>query len=114
KLFCNGAVLYGEGTWASGWTGMSGHADRGIQLWGCTNCEVHDPLIRNMANAGIAILGGTGIRIFRPRIEGTHAYSTELTAGDNFQVGIYLNHDVTYGNFDDVMIVDPDISGTTQ
>jgi len=113
-VVCDGAVLVGEGTWSSGWTGFSGHEDRAIQFINCTNSGIVRPRIKDCGSAGIAIVGGTGIRVINPRIEGTHAYSTPLASNDNFQAGIYILHGSTYGAADDIQCLDVDISGVAQ
>jgi hypothetical protein len=113
-IFCEGGVLYGEGTWSDAWTGNTTHWDHGICFLGCTRSGIVDPVIKNMAHAGICIKGGNTIKIINPIIEGTHAYSTVLSSGDNFQNGIYITDDVIYGIGDDILILDPDISGVTQ
>lgn len=111
---CSGGVLYGEGSWSGGWTGNQGHEDRAIQLIGCTRSGVVAPIIKNCANAGIAIIGGRGIKLITPHIEGTHLYSSALPGQANFQNGIYITDDITYGKADEVVIVSPDISGVAQ
>ena len=113
-IHCNGAVLYGEGTWSAAWTGNSGHEDRGIQLINCTRSGITYPTMKNFSSAGIAVISGSRIRIVVPSIEGTNEYSTVVTAGGNFQNGIYLSDSVAYGALDDVVIVTPDVSGTAQ
>lgn len=110
----NGALLYGEGSWSSGWTGFSGHEDVGILLLGCTRTSVSDLRAKNFASAGVAVRGGNRIKIINPIIEGTHAYSTALSSGDNFQAGIYANHDQTYGTLTNFVATGIDISGTAQ
>lgn len=113
-IHCNGGVLYGEGTWSNAWTGQGGHEDRGIQFIGCTRSGAVRPTIKNCGHSGIAIIGGSGIKLICPTIEGTHAYSTVLPSGANYQNGIYITDHVTYGRADDVVIVTPDISGVAQ
>lgn len=113
-LDCNGAVLYGEGTYSNSWTGMSGHEGRVIQFLGCTRFHISRPHIKNADNAGIAIIGCSRGSIEFPVIEGTHEYSTALTTNDNFQVGIFLQENATYGTVDDLKITSPDISNTAQ
>lgn len=113
-LACNGAILIGEGTWSAGWTGNSNHFDHGIELLGCTKVRVFDPHCRNNGHAGIVIGGGADIRIVRPTIEGTHAYSTPLPSGANFQNGVWIYDHATYGKAEDIFIEAPDISGCAQ
>lgn len=110
-LHCNGAVLYGEGTWSNSWTGNGGHEDRGIQFIGCTRSGVSHPVIKNCGSAGIAIIGGRGITVAFAVIEGTHLYSTPLPSTANFQNAIYIADNATYGTADEIKIIAPDISG---
>lgn len=110
----NGAVLYGEGTWSAGWTGNSGHADRGIELINCTRSGIIKPNVKNMASGGISIIGGDRLFIDSPLIEGTHTYSTVLPASSNFQNGLYLKHDSIEGNITNLSIASPMISGVAQ
>jgi len=113
-IHANGAILYGEGTWSSGWTDVYGHEDRAIQFLGCTNSGVIMPHIKNCGAAGIAIMGGSGIRVIAPIIEGTNLYSTVIPYTGNHQHGIMLSNHTTYGDGDDIIIIAPDISGTCQ
>ncbi|KEX95172.1 hypothetical protein HA62_29830 [Pseudomonas putida] len=113
-LHCNGAMILGEGSWSNAWTGMGGHEDRAIQLWGCTNSGVTLARIRNCASAGIAIFGGSNILLMQPKIEGTHLYGHPIPALGNFQVGIYIRDETTYGVCDNLIILAPDISGVAQ
>lgn len=110
----NGAIIIGKGTWSAAWTGNSNHFDHGIELLGCTKVRILDPHCRNNGHAGIVIGGGADIRIVRPTIEGTHAYSTPLPSGANFQNGIWIYDHATYGKGEDVFIEAPDISGCAQ
>ena len=111
---CNGAVLYGEGTWNNVWTDVSGHEDRAIQFINCTRSGIAYPTIKNCSAAGIAIISGSRIRIIVPTIEGTNEYSTVIPYAGNHQFGIFLSDSVAYGALDDVVIVAPDVSGTAQ
>lgn len=114
-IHCNGATLYGEGSWSSGWSSISGHEDRGIQFRGCTNSGVTYPRLRNHALASICILGGTNILVDTPIIEGTHALGHPLTAGvSNYQFGVLVIHDATYGAFQGVHIKSPTIFNVAQ
>lgn len=113
-IAANGAVLYGEGTWSAGWTGNSGHADRGIELINCTRSGIIKPNVKNMASGGISIIGGDRLFIDSPLIEGTHTYSTVLPASSNFQNGLYLKHDSIEGNITNLSIASPTISGVAQ
>lgn len=109
-ILCNGATLYGEGSWSAAWSDFSSHQDRGVQFLGCTNCSLVKPVIRNMAMCGIAILGGTNIVIDSPIIEGTHALGHPLTLGVSiYQFGMVIMHDVTYGAFEAVHVESPTI-----
>lgn len=113
-IHCNGAMILGEGSWSNAWSGMGGHNDRAIQLWGCTNSGVTMARVRNCASAGIAIFGGNNILLMQPKIEGTHLYGHPIPALGNFQVGIYIRDETTYGICDNLIIVAPDISGVAQ
>lgn len=107
---CNGAIFYGEGSWSAAWSDFASHNDRGIGLYGCTNCEVIKPRIRNMAMCGLAILGGNNVYVDRPVIEGTHALGHALTAGVSlYQFGTIIMHDPTYGSFQNIHIQSPEI-----
>lgn len=113
-IHCNRALFESEGTWSNLWTGMGGHDDRMIQLWGCTNSGVTLPRIRNCASAGITIMGGQNVLIHLPVVEGTNLYSTPIPYLGNFQVGIYIRDEATYGVCDNLMITNPNISGVAQ
>jgi len=113
-LHCNRALFESEGTWSNTWTGMGGHDDRMIQLWGCTNSGIMLPHVRNCGSAGIAIFGGQNILIHMPVVEGTHLYSTPIPYLGNFQVGIYIRDEATYGIMDNLIITCPNISGVAQ
>jgi hypothetical protein len=110
----NGAELWGEGSWSPEWQGNSGHYDRGIHLLGCQQVLIDGIAVRNCAHAGIAIIGGSDVRIVRPQIEGTHNHGRPLSHEANFQMGIYLRHDPLYGAADAIAIEHADISGTAQ
>lgn len=110
----NGAVLYGEGTWSALWTGNSGHDDIGVNLIGCTRSGIAGIAFKNFAASAIKLWGGTRLRVVNFSIEGTNTYSTPLPAGSNFQNGIYMRDDATYGACDKIVITDGDISGTAQ
>lgn len=110
----NGAVLYGEGSWSASWTGVQGHEDRGIQFLGCTRSGVSNITVKNCAACGIAIIGGSDIRLIAPHVEGTNSYSTTLSSGNNHQHGIYISNHATYGAADRITIVSPNVSGTAQ
>jgi len=113
-VHCGGAVLYGEGSWSAAWTGNSGHTDRAIGFIGCTNSGATFPHTKNCASAGVEIVGGSSIKIAYPIIEGTNLYSAPIPANGNFQNGVYISNDSTYGAADDVQIICPDISGVAQ
>jgi len=114
RIWISNVRLYGEGSWSAAWTGMEGHDDRGIQFLACARSGCTKVLIQNMANAGIAVLGGSRITIAHPVIEGTHEHSTPLPSQANFQAGIFVLHDSNFGSYEDVTIIAPDISGTAQ
>lgn len=113
-IFANGAVLYGKGTWSSAWTGNDGHEDKAVNFVGCDNCGIVKPVIKNCGAAGIAIIGGYGILVDTPYIEGTNLLGTPLASEDNFQNGIYLTNDATYGPADMIRILNPEITQTAQ
>lgn len=109
-----GATLYGEGAWSAGWTGNGGHNDIGVKLLGCTRSGVHGVNFKNFAASAILLQGGQRLRVTNFGIEGTNEYSTPLPFGSNFQNGIYLRDDPTYGPCDDLVVTGGDISGTAQ
>lgn len=113
-VHCNGALILGEGAWSNSWTGMGGHDDRAFQLWGCTNSGIVLPRIRNCASAGIAIFGGSNILIDSPTIEGTHLFGSPIPLLGNFQAGVYIRDEATYGICDNLRIPNADISGVAQ
>lgn len=113
-IHCNMGELYGEGTWSAAWSGAGGHEDRAIQLLGCTNTGVTYPRVRNCGYSGIVVFGGTHITIHHPTVEGTHALSTVLHQGDNYQLGIWVACDATYGAYEDVKINMPTIYNVNQ
>lgn len=110
----NGGMIRGEGSWSNSWTGMGGHNDRAIQLWGCTNSGVTTARIQNCASAGIAIFGGSNITLNQVTIEGTHLYSAPIPYLGNFQAGLYLRDETTYGILDNLKVTGIDISGVAQ
>lgn len=111
----NGAVLYGDGTsWSNTWTGNSGHNDIGVALQGCTRSGIAGVAFKNFAASAIRLWGGKRLRVVNFSIEGTNTYSTPLPVGSNFQNGIYMRDDATYGACDKIVITDGDISGTAQ
>jgi len=112
-IIANGAILFGEGSWSSGWTGNSGHDDRVVNFRGCTNSGITDAVIKNGANAGLSIEGCKNFKGTNLTIEGTHTHSTPLSSLDNFQNGIFVKHSSTYGDCEDILITF-DISGTAQ
>jgi hypothetical protein len=107
-----GGLLIGAGVWSSGWTGVSGHEERGIQLLGCTNSVIAFTRIRNFGCMGIGIIGGS-IKIVHPTIEGTHAYSQVLSSGANNQIALYFSNHATYGNVT-YEVIGGDYSGSAQ
>lgn len=113
-LNLNGGMIRGEGAWSNSWTGMGGHNDRAIQLWGCTNSGVTTARIQNCASAGIAIFGGSNITLNQVVIEGTHLYSAPIPYLGNFQAGLYLRDETTYGILDNLKVTGIDISGVAQ
>lgn len=109
----HGLITHALGAWSALWVGNSGHLERGIRLLGCTRSHVFGGgTIRNFGHAGIEVNGGSGCSV-RQRIEGTHAYSTVIPALSNFQIGLFLTDDVTYGA-PTGFVADIDISGTAQ
>lgn len=109
----NNGLLYGPGVWSSGWTGNGGHEERGVQFLGCTRSSVTGVgTIRNFGHAQLALFGGTNIA-FKQKCEGTNGYGSALALNDNFQMGVYLADDDTYGILDGIH-VDCDISGSAQ
>ncbi|PIK76387.1 hypothetical protein [Pseudomonas sp. 382] len=114
-LMMNGAMILGEGAWSNTWTGMGGHDDRAIQLWGCTNSGAIRPHVRNCASAGIAIFGGENILIDHPTIEGTHLYGHSIPLLGNFQAGLYIrDSQPDYGICDNLRVPGANISGVAQ
>lgn len=114
-IFATGAMILGEGSWSNAWTGMGGHDDRSIQLWGCTNSGVIRPHVRNCASAGIAIFGGENILIDHPTIEGTHLYGHPIPLLGNFQAGLYIrDSQPDYGICDNLRIPGANITGVAQ
>lgn len=114
----NGGMLYNAiGFWDGDWTGNSGHLERGLQLYACTDVVVSDLHIRNFGNAGMWIEGGDRIRIIAPVIEGTTGYGTAVDFNTpnegNFQTGIFLRHSVL-GALLNCSVISPTISGTGQ
>lgn len=109
-LFLSGAILYGEGSWSAAWSDFATHNDRGVGFYGCTNCGLVQPRIRNMAMASIVVLGGSNNYIEQPIIEGTHALGHALTTGVSiYQFGIIVMHDVTFGAYQNIHINHPTI-----
>lgn len=114
----NGGMLYNAvGFWDGDWTGNSGHLERGLQLYACTDVVVNDLHIRNFGNAGMWVEGGDRIRIAAPVIEGTTGYGTAVDYNTmnegNFQTGIFLRHSVL-GALLNCSVISPTISGTGQ
>ncbi len=109
-----GGVLYGKGSYTNSEVTLVGREDRGIQFFGCTRSGALFPIVKNCGAVGISIIGGDQIHLVCPIVEGTHEYSVPITSQANFQVGIMLKHDETYGNLDNCVVLAPNISGTTQ
>lgn len=140
----NGAVFYGEGTFCGNvgqaatvscpiitasptapigqgqWLGQVS-ADIAIRLITCTNVHIDGVHTKNCGGSGIAIYGGNTISITNSVIEGTNLYSTPIhppsaTPGyqANFQNGLFLNDQPTYGVIENLKVVNCDISGTAQ
>ena len=110
---CNGAVLFGEGSWSSGWTGNSASYEKVVEFINCTNSGITDAVIKNGANAGLYIEACENFRGTNLIIEGTHTHGVTLASGVNFQNGIYVKNSSTHGNCRDVFLTF-DISGTAQ
>lgn len=125
-----GGVLQGEGSFCgnvgqtitaacptgewSGNGGDNGHNDRAIQLDNCTNCSIKRVHTKNTGTAGIAIFGGNGITIDDNFTEGTHLYSTPITAQSNFQDGILLADHPTWGAIDNLLVTNNRVTGVAQ
>jgi hypothetical protein len=105
--------LYGEGTYSSGWTGTSGHDDRGIQLDDCTRVTIEDCLFQNHGQAAIMVDGGRRIAIRNNIVEGTHEYSTAIASGNNYQYGIGVRS-LAADQAQDIIISGNNVSGVTQ
>tara|TARA_R110000868_G_scaffold257432_1_gene514546 strand:- start:70 stop:2475 length:2406 start_codon:yes stop_codon:yes gene_type:complete len=122
---CNGAQLWGQGLFGGNpggpWTGNTNSSDRAFEFIGCDNLTIADAYVRDCGQAGMLFRGCTKVFVSNPRIEGTHTHSTPIqwpfvSPGNqaNFQNGIALVGDATYGPCDEVSIIGPDISGTAQ
>jgi hypothetical protein len=97
-----GGSIKGEGTYSAAWVSEVGHEDRGIQMLQCTNSSIKRPRIRNCGLAGVVIRGGTNIQVTEGMVEGTHALSTPLAPGNSYQFGYLIEHDLVYGECEDV------------
>ena len=107
-VHCNGAVIFGEGSWLPTWSDFGSHQERGIQFLGCTNSGITYPRFRNWAMASFAVLGGSNITIDHPECEGTHALGTPLvTRVSIYQFAGVVMHDVQYGPYSNVRILSP-------
>lgn len=102
----------GSGVWL-GDGGINGHNDRGVQLDNCTNCRVAVHA-KNHGTAGIAIFGGKNITLDRVFVEGTNLYSTAIASQGNFQYGLMLFDDSSFGAIDGLVLNSPVITGTAQ
>jgi hypothetical protein len=114
----NGGMLYNAvGFWSGDWTGTSGHLERGLQFYTCSDVLISNIHIRNFGSAGMWIEGGDRIRINAPVIEGTTGYGTTVDYNTpnegNFQIGIFLRHS-SLGLLTNCSVVSPVISGTGQ
>lgn len=124
----SGAVLWGEGTYQGhvlnsdcvtanpdAWVGNSGHEDRGIQFLGCSKSGIRDVVLKRFGHSGIAIIGGSDIRISGVHIEGTHTHGTAHCAENNFQMGIFIQNNGSYGGgVKRLTVSHSNISGVTQ
>lgn len=104
------ATLTGEGTWSPAWTGNGGHDDRGFFFIGCNDCVIDSVRLQDFGHSGVALTGGTRNKLTNLAIKGTHNLSTALPYQANFQPGIYLKNDPTYGAVDELLISNVDIS----
>jgi hypothetical protein len=107
-IHCNGAVIFGEGSWLPSWSDFASHQERGVQFLRCTNSGITYPRFRNWAMASFAVLGGSNILIDHPECEGTHALGTPLaTRTSIYQFAGVVMHDTKYGAFKNVRVVSP-------
>jgi hypothetical protein len=107
-IHCNGAVIFGEGSWLSSWSEFASHQERGVQFLGCTNSGITHPKFRNWAMASFAVLGGSNILIDHPECEGTHALGTPIPVRVSiYQFAGVIMHDAKYGAYKNVRIVSP-------
>ncbi|HEY0528938.1 MAG TPA: hypothetical protein VGD02_08915 [Gemmatimonadaceae bacterium] len=101
------ALITGPGVYSNSWTGMSGHEERGLKFYGCTDCSAILPRIRNFGNAGWAIRGGTRVSILFPEVEGTHVLGQAIVSGDNYQAAGFIEHSLLYGSYDQITVFRP-------
>lgn len=115
----NGGAIRGPLGYNDGgtWTGNSGHEGyRGVRFRGCTNAGIigNGGRIFAFGAGAVEINGGTDIWVSTARLEGTNAYGETVAADANFQNGIYVLNDATYGGANDVLINNCVISGFAQ
>jgi hypothetical protein len=89
-------ILHGAGVWSPSWSSNGAHQERGCLFEGCTDTFVGGRgVIRNFGHAQLAFLGGSFTS--RIRVEGTHTHGTPIASQDNWQMGVYITDDDTYG-----------------
>jgi len=112
----NGGTIYGSGGYSSGWTNNGNVGYRGIRFIGCTYSGVVGPgSIVNFGNAQIDFTGGSHLSVTnKVTLIGTNAYGGTIAASGNFQQGVYISNDATYGTASHIWLDGLDVSATAQ
>lgn len=112
----NGGTIYGAGGYSSGWTNNGNVGFRGVRFIGCTYSGVVGPgSIVNFGNAQIDFTGGSHLSVInKVTLIGTNAYGGTIAASGNFQQGVYISNDATYGTASHILLDGMDVSATAQ
>jgi hypothetical protein len=112
----NGGTIYGPGGYSSGWTNNGNTGHRGIRFIGCTYSGVSGPgSVVNFGNAQIDFTGGSNLSVVgKVYLIGTNAYGGTIATGGNFQQGVFITNDATYGTASNILLDGLDVSATAQ
>ena len=112
----NGGTIYGPGGYSSGWTNNGNAGHRGIRFLGCTYSGVTGPgSVVNFGNAQIDFTGGSNLSVIgKIYLIGTNAYGGTIATGGNFQQGVFITNDTTYGTASYILLDGLDVSNTAQ
>jgi len=112
----NGGTIYGPGGYSASWTNNGNAGHRGIRFLGCTYSGVTGPgSVVNFGNAQIDFTGGSNLSVTgKVYLIGTNAYGGTIATGGNFQQGVFITNDTTYGTASYILLDGLDVSNTAQ